>query len=112
MGRRSRIFWSIFVLPSLLYLIWVSLYLSPGFQGIGIENDFKEYYLAYASGKRDVEQFYQRKIYQLIDFIDLRVRRSSDAPLAKYIWIYLDRDVLWKRKYLPYFRLYSLLLPY
>ncbi len=87
MNKRNGLYLSAMILPALLYLIWASLYLSPIVHRNNFENDFKDYYLANANGKHDIEQYFQSKINKYLDLVDLRIWSDSGAPIAKYIWI-------------------------
>ncbi len=86
MSTRIKIFLIITTTFGLLYLAVISLYFSPGFQGTSIENDFREYYQAYAKGNR-VDQSRLKKIQRLVNSAPLRLSQSSDAPLENSIWI-------------------------
>lgn len=86
MNKQTKIFWSMIALSALLYIIGMSVFFSPGVQGVNLENDFKDYYLAYSSGKPDTLAASQQRIQQILDSI-FRIRRSSDTSLERAIWI-------------------------
>jgi hypothetical protein len=85
MNKQIKIFWSMIALPCLLYIIGMSVFFSPSVQGINLENDFKNYYLAFADGK-DAPSGSQQKIQHILDSI-YRIRRSSDTSLERAIWV-------------------------
>lgn len=86
MNKQIKIFWSMIALPALLYIIGMSVFFSPGVQGVNLENDFKNYYLAYSDGKPDALSGSQQRIQQIIDSIP-RIRRSPDTSLERAIWV-------------------------
>lgn len=73
-------------LPALLYIIGMSVFFSPGVQGVNLENDFKNYYLAYSDAKPDALSGSQRRIQQILHSIP-RIRRSPDTSLERAIWV-------------------------
>ncbi|MBN2019754.1 MAG: tetratricopeptide repeat protein [Sedimentisphaerales bacterium] len=86
MSKQNKIFWSMITLPTLLYIIGMSVFFSPCVQGVNLENDFKNYYLAYSKGKPDALSGSQRRIQQILDSIP-RIRRSPDTSLERAIWV-------------------------
>ena len=86
MSKQIKLFWSIIALLALFYIIGMSVYFSPGFQGVNFENDFKNYYIAYSNGNSDVLSDSQQRIQKIIGSI-YRIRRSPDTSLEKDIWV-------------------------
>jgi len=86
MNKLTTILWSFIVLIATLYLIRLSVFLSPYIQGVNIENDFKNYYITNFSGKIDSQSDFKKKISIILNSIP-RIRNNTNDSLKSRIWI-------------------------
>jgi len=77
---------SFLALPVLLYLMFVSLYISPAFHGNSIENCFNSFYVAKTKHDPHLQDFYEKRIKEYIEPVGLRIFSDSKYPVDKSIF--------------------------